>query len=186
MYLLNIEISTLKQSIPFPLIIILNNKYVLLDIPYLNRTDKPEEMITSVENKCEELLTWSDDPVIPYSAVHKATMLNSVTEVEQLLHAGQDINEPDGSKQTPLHWASIYCSEVHEFLLQTGGTKLNAQDDYGNTPLILAARHARDDTVTLLLNDGANPLQTNFSMQSPIDVAKIYNNPTTVVILEKL
>ena len=142
-------------------------------------------MITSIANKCEDLLSRSDDPVIPYTAVHKATMLNSVPQVKQLLHSGQDINEPDGSKQTPLHWASIYCSEVHEFLLQTGGTKLNAQDDYGNTPLILAARHARDDTVTLLLNDGASPLLTNFSMQSPLDVAKIYNNPTTVVILQK-
>ena len=112
-------------------------------------------------------------------------MLNKVSEVKDLLNSGKDINESDGSKRSPLHWASVYCSEVLEFLLQTGGTKLNAQDVHGNTPLIVAVRHARDDTVTLLLKDGASPLLTNFSMHSPLDVAKIYNNPTTVVILEK-
>ena len=146
---------------------------------------KPEEMMTGSENNCEELLGWRDDPAIQYSAVHEATMLNMVPEVKELLHSGQDINESDGSKETPLHWASVYCSEVLEFLLQTGGTKVNAQDVHGNTPLIVAARHGRDETVTLLLNDGASPLLTNFSMESPIDVAKMYNNPTTVVIFQK-
>ena len=145
---------------------------------------KPEEMMTDSENNCGQLLGWRNDPVMQYSAVHEATMLNLVSEVKELLHSGQDINESDGSKETPLHWASVYCSEVLEFLLQTGGTKLNAQDVHGNTPLIVAARHARDETVTLLLNDGASPLLTNFSMQSPLDSAKIHNNPTTVVILQ--
>ena len=143
-------------------------------------------MKTSIENNCEELLDWSDDPVIPYNAIHDATMLNLVPNVKELLNSGNDINAPDDSNQTPLHWASIYCTEVLEFMLHKGGTNLNAQDDVGDTPLIVAARHARDDTVTVLLDHGASPLQTNFSKQSPLDVAKLYNNATTVVILEKL
>ena len=142
-------------------------------------------MMAFIQKKCEELLRWRDDDLIPYTAIHEATMLNLVPKVEQLLQNGQGINETDWSKQTPLHWASIYCSEVLQFLLEKGGTKINAQDEYGNTPLNVAARHGRDDTVTLLLNHGANPLLTNFTMQTPLDAAKVNNNPTTVVILQK-
>ena len=142
-------------------------------------------MKTSIGNNCKELLSWRDDPAIQYEAIHEATMLNQVPAVKELLNSGQDINESDGSKQTPLHWASAYCSEVLEFLLKTGGTKLDAQDVHGDTPLIVAARHARDDTVSLLLEHGANPVQTNFSMNSPLDIAKMYNNPSTVAILQK-
>ena len=131
------------------------------------------------------MLSCRDDPVIQYEAIHEATMLNLVPSVKELLNSGKDINETDGSKQTPLHWASAYCSEVLEFLLKIGGTKLDAHDVHGNTPLIIAARHARDDTVTLLLEHGASPVQTNFSMNSPLDVAKMYNNPSTVAILQK-
>ena len=149
-------------------------------------TKPAEEMMTSIENKCEELLDRRDDHVIPYNAIHDATMLNLVTNVNEFVNSGNDINERDDFNQTPLHWASVYCSEVLDFILNTGGTNLNAQDDVGDTPLIVAARHARDDTVSLLLYHGASPLQTNFSMQSPLDVAKICQNASTVVILENL
>ena len=138
-----------------------------------------------MDNKCKELLSWRDDSLIPSTAIHKATMLNLVPKVKQILSCGQNINETDWSKQTPLHWAARYCCEVLEFLLEEGGANLNAQDSYGNTPLSVAARHGRDETVTSLLNHGANPLLTNFSMQSPLDYAKICNNPTTAGLLQK-
>ena len=138
-----------------------------------------------IQNKCEELLSWGDNDLIRYSAIHKATMLNLVGKVKQLLQCGQAINDTDWTKKTPLHWAAMYCSEVLDFLLQYGGTKINAQDSYGDTPLNVAARLGRDGTVAMLLDHGANPLLANFCLQTPLDAAKEHNNPTTVLLLQK-
>ena len=142
-------------------------------------------MVTIIQNKCEELLSWGDNDLMPYSATHEATMLNLVPKVKQLLQSGQSINETDWTKRTPLHWAAAYCSEVLEFLLQYGGTKINAQDLYGDTPLSVAARHGRDATVAILLEQGANPLLANFCHHTPLDAAKENDHPTTAILLQK-
>ncbi|MCJ1224822.1 hypothetical protein MMC12_001468 [Toensbergia leucococca] len=73
---------------------------------------------------------------------------------------------------TSLHVAILQNSpeELHNYL-RIDLTHLNAQDNLGRTPLILASCHSNDQAARRLLQFGADPTITDRSMRSPLHFA---------------
>ena len=80
-----------------------------------------------------------------------------VEAVEQLLKSRIDVNidEPDGA--TALHWAAYWSDRDTLDLLIAAGSSVDAQNDYGATPLWAACANRHGGIVERLLEAGANP-----------------------------
>jgi ankyrin repeat protein len=74
-------------------------------------------------------------------------------------HEQAAVRARDQRQQTPLHWAArLGVTGATAILTQSGQAEINAQDDWGDTPLHLVIRHRRPlEDVTALLRAGANP-----------------------------
>ena len=87
-------------------------------------------------------------------------ILNSVSAVESVLSTGVSVNIR-GTEEfhgvTPLMFASGIGAQVIVKLLVEKGARLNDTDTLGKTALIQAAYKGHPDTVSFLLQQGANP-----------------------------
>ncbi len=93
------------------------------------------------------------------------------------------INIPDGDLgYTPLHAAMTARDEEMVKLLLKHKANVNAQDAYGNTPL-LRASHLDKGNIKLLVAAGADPYIKNRSGISPYEAFAAY--PEIVRIMEK-
>lgn len=64
------------------------------------------------------------------------------------------------------------------------GDDLNARDDSGDTPLIIAARNKRTNVCRILLENGADPLLQNHSGKTAIAIANEINALDTVEVIQ--
>ena len=64
------------------------------------------------------------------------------------------------------------------------GANVNAENKWGETPLIVAARHGHIEIVKLLIEAGAD-LETNDDGYTPLDFALMYEHTETVEILKQ-
>ncbi len=71
---------------------------------------------------------------------------------------------------------------VRKFLAQ--GADINARDDYGNTPLMLACRNCHLDVVKFLLESGCDFTLTDRYSKKAIDIAEDWGYPTIVELLK--
>ncbi|KAI9797365.1 MAG: hypothetical protein M1833_005545 [Piccolia ochrophora] len=99
--------------------------------------------------------------------------LESTPETQKEAHrfiSGTDIAERLGF--TPLHTAILQNSpeELLQYL-HVDLTHLNAQDNLGRTPLVLASCHSSDKAARILLECGADPEITDRSKRSPLHFA---------------
>ena len=78
--------------------------------------------------------------------------------IDWLLSKGADINAKDNDENTGLFFAVEYCLELAELLLDKGAD-IKARNNLGLSPLLLAVKLGRINTVKLLISRGA-PLQT--------------------------
>jgi ankyrin repeat protein len=89
--------------------------------------------------------------------LHEAAEIDSRDIVKLLISNGADVNAKTKDGWTPLH-SAIYFSrwnkDVIELLL-TNGADINAITTDGKTPLSLAKEKGLEQTVELLLNQGA-------------------------------
>jgi palmitoyltransferase len=87
---------------------------------------------------------------------------------------GLSINSLDYEQSTPLHWACFAGSDTAIYYLQSWGSKVNAQDNVGNTPLHLAVRSAdhfpNTRSIKELLIKGASRSITEENGLKPIDL----------------
>jgi ankyrin repeat protein len=63
------------------------------------------------------------------------------------------------------------------------GRAVNARDASGNTILHYAARQGNSQTISLLLELGANKTLKNIAAESPADIAQRWNHPQNAVLL---
>ncbi|CAG5119033.1 unnamed protein product, partial [Candidula unifasciata] len=71
---------------------------------------------------------------------------------------GKTLNRTDYLKRTPLHWATIFNhTNMVTYLLEKPGIKPNPTDVDGNTPLLISASKGNIDTMSELLDAGADP-----------------------------
>lgn len=93
---------------------------------------------------------------VGYTTIHKAAMDNSLSGIKYFLslrgHKKIDKNAFDNNGKTALHHAAEkgHLDSI-QFLIETGGIKVNIRSSYGNTPLMLACKENKVDAIQLLL-----------------------------------
>uniref|UniRef100_A0A1B6CIV6 Uncharacterized protein n=1 Tax=Clastoptera arizonana TaxID=38151 RepID=A0A1B6CIV6_9HEMI len=101
----------------------------------------------------------------------RATCVNNVDAVKEMLESGMSPNCFDCFQRTPLHIASCMgYKDMVELLLQHGADP-NAKDRIGNTPLHLAACTNHIEVIKHLLKAGTNVLEKDFAGHSPLHFA---------------
>lgn len=94
---------------------------------------------------------------IGYSVLHEAVFTDSIDLVEALIKSGADLNAVDSSfSATPLHLAVANHTEVTKVLL-AAGADFNIKNVYNNLPLHVASWMENLESVTALLEAGADP-----------------------------
>ena len=86
-----------------------------------------------------------------------------------------------------LHWACSYRGDVTEVLslVYVKGHKINAQNNYGDTPLHLACSKGHSDIVETLMLAGADETITNDRGKTPAQVAKSEGHSELLKLLDR-
>ncbi|CAF0886327.1 unnamed protein product [Adineta steineri] len=92
--------------------------------------------------------------------------------VEQMLKKNFDVNKPDDTQLTLLHWAADRGNESMIHLLVKYGADLNVRDEDGQTPLFYAAHSSNIPCMKLLLALGADPSIPDNDGELPSSVAQ--------------
>jgi len=109
-----------------------------------------------------------------------------IKEAERLLSSGADVNERWFDNYTPLHFAAFYASQPNvAALLIEKGADVNAKDNYGRTPLYVAAWKGQVNFVTLLLKKGADPGIATNEGKTPLRIAQDSGHTTIAKILSE-
>lgn len=99
-----------------------------------------------------------------------AALRANLEAMTALIARGARINRPGW---TPLHYAASSPSVAPVRLLVEQGAQIDARAPNGNTPLMLAARYGSEDSVTLLLQRGADRSLRNERNHDAADYARL-------------
>lgn len=107
--------------------------------------------------------------------------------VEMLLDAGADINQPDKNGQTALWWA-LHCKKLETAdCLVARNADLATVNDSGTTILMKAAKAGHVPLVQRLLEDGANPNQTDHNENTTLHYTVLdEHNPNAAAVIDLL
>ena len=98
----------------------------------------------------------------------------------RLIDHGADVNKPGWA---PLHYAATKSQLNLIQLLLERHAYIDAESPNGTTPLMMAAHYGSDDSVHLLLDEGADPTLRNKLKLSAIDFAQQAQRPATAEII---
>ncbi|CAB0044950.1 unnamed protein product [Trichogramma brassicae] len=160
--------------------------YDKVDVTYLDESGQNHFHVAcrcGLEDIVEQFLEAGQDPNYLWastgdSPLHLALENRHPFVVRLLLKHGADPNLADRNGFTPLHWMllrfKVALTIDHFFRICDDLKKpvqIDAQDEWGQTPLFLAlGRSHNRDVIELLLRRGANPHLTNKNGLSPIDM----------------
>ena len=108
---------------------------------------------------------------------------------DRLLAAGADVSKADNAGTTAIHIIiSNKDSKARKYMISElfeRGIACDAQDEFGDTPLLLAAvkKIPMNETAELLLSYGANPNHANAEGNTPLIYAAGHNNQALVLKL---
>lgn len=103
------------------------------------------------------------------SALMMAALHGNLVWCERLLARGASINKPGW---TPLHYAATGPEPKVVKLLLERGAVVDAESPDKTTPLMMAARYGKEESVTLLLAHGADPKRINARNMNAADFAR--------------
>lgn len=103
------------------------------------------------------------------SALMMAALRGNLDLCQRLLTRGAVVNQPGWS---PLHYAATGPEPKIVQLLLERGALVDAEAPNRNTPLMMAARYGKEDSVKLLLARGADPKRTNDQNMTAADFAR--------------
>ncbi|GEM_PF-4793138 len=108
-------------------------------------------------------------------SIWESTKKGSIAQLKKALNSGANINITDGrSGNTPLH-LMVQANQMSMVKLALKeGAKINARNNQGDTPLLLAAFD--DSMIKFLLKEGADPLATNKLGQQITHVTAMFGN----------
>jgi hypothetical protein len=93
--------------------------------------------------------------------------------------------QPAALQSAALQSAAASGDTVQTTALLDQGAALDARDDHGRTPLMLAVMQGRLDVVRLLLNRGADPTIADGAGRTPLQQAKQQNLREIAALLER-
>jgi len=119
-----------------------------------------------------------------WTELHKAAWAGEPDAVTARLKAGDDPNMTDEEGVTPMHLASESSTSksVIPLLLKAGAVP-DPRDVHGNTPLMVAARHGLTETVTMLIESGADVRQVSENGNTALHIAADSGRRETVKVL---
>lgn len=103
------------------------------------------------------------------SALMMAALRGNLAWCERLLARGASVNK---SGWSPLHYAATGPEPKVVKLLLERGAVVDAESPDKTTPLMMAARYGKEESVTLLLARGADPKRTNARNMNAADFAR--------------
>jgi ankyrin repeat protein len=101
----------------------------------------------------------------------EAAKARDLPTLRALLKQRVDVNVPLPDGATALHWASHWDDLDAAALLIRAGARVNAQDDHGVTPLLLASTNRSPAMVRRLLEEGADPRLGRHTGVTPLMMA---------------
>lgn len=104
------------------------------------------------------------------SALMMAALKGSVPAVQSLLEHGAKVNQPGWSA---LHYAATGPEVKVVRLLLERGAEIDAASPNGTTPLMMAAQYGSEESVSLLLERGADPGRRNDRKLRAADFARL-------------
>jgi hypothetical protein len=100
-------------------------------------------------------------------------------------NAGRVASSRNAPQPAALQSAAASGDTVQTTALLDHGAALDARDDHGRTPLMLAVMQGRLDVVRLLLNRGADPTIADGTGRTPLQQAKQQNLREIAALLER-
>lgn len=125
------------------------------------------------------------------TALHLAAKAGHEAQVELLRRAGANLDQMDLARNTALHYAAILGhTKVIEALTKEDPTlpnsaEINSQNNFGETPVFLAARHGKEESLLALINAGADVFKQNNNDRTPKYIAELSGYKKIVTILEE-
>ncbi|WP_133128698.1 ankyrin repeat domain-containing protein [Legionella nagasakiensis] len=116
------------------------------------------------------------------SALHFAVRAGDLELVQYLLAHGADVNHSDNDGITALHLAAqLGNNDIVQTLITQEGIAIDAiENEFGYTPLHIAAEENHEDVLIGLLNAGADKEQQNESGYTPLQLALQRGNEAAV------
>ena len=114
------------------------------------------------------------------SALMLAALKGQQAEVNELLERDAAVNK---TGWTPLHYAVTGSQLTIMKLLIEKYAFIDAQSPNGTTPLMMAAMYGSNETVKLLIEEGADPLMKNQQGMTAADFAKRANRPDAMALV---
>lgn len=114
----------------------------------------------------------------------QATLANTPALLRTMLAHGANV-QAHSLHHTVLHYAVAEGQLSTVELLLEHGSNVNAQDDVGQTPLLLAIRNGDANKVKLLLSWGANPNVPDMDGESPSQIAEKSGHRDIVQFLKR-
>ncbi len=106
--------------------------------------------------------------------------------IAQLLRAGADAHVRDAKGRTPLFPCHVSRRDADEVrLLMQRGVFINAQDNEGNTALMMAVARDRNSSVQALLDAGADPNIKNKAGKTALQIAKEKKDDDIIKLLKE-
>ena len=130
------------------------------------------------------VLAKAAELVINKQLVNAASNRN-ISEVENLLDRGADVNATDNGGSTALHWAAIRGPLEFVKLLLDRGADVNATDRYGKTALHEVVMLGDWAIVKALVIAGANVDAANDEGVTPLEIAALWGFTDIVKVLVK-
>jgi ankyrin repeat protein len=112
---------------------------------------------------------------------------NNLEIVKVLVEAGADINRKhkETGKTALIYAAANGHTEILRYLLARPGILVNAKDKEGKTALIHSVFYARKETISILLENKANPNARTNVEESALSFAMKGGRPEIVTILKQ-
>jgi ankyrin repeat protein len=116
--------------------------------------------------------------------IHACVKNCKIDCLQVLISYGADINLPDNSGSTPIHWSSCMQNTMFLDLLIECGASIDKFDYEGGSALHYAAYYGNKNIIKRLLKKGLNAYQENFKGITPIDLAISSKHITCVRTLQ--